>query len=207
MQDTGSGNEPVALWSTLYALKRLPRTGWVDRGIPVAEVESVADHSFFTILIAWVVAHDDSSLDANRVLQLALIHDVAEAIAGDLPPYDPQDIPADPESRRAFFSVRRDRTPDNRARKDAIEAEASAQVMAMLPESVREAWHQLWHEYEAQESPEAQLVKQVDKLEAFIQSRLYAPSFPDAPVEGFADMARQGITHPLLVPIRDAFLD
>jgi putative hydrolase of HD superfamily len=207
MAGAGSGNEPMALWSTLYALKRLPRTGWVDRGIPLAEVESVADHSFFTMLIAWVASHDDASLDANRVLQLALIHDVAEAIAGDMPPYDPEDIPTDPEARRAFFAVRRDRTPGNRARKDAIEAEAATKVMAMLPESVRDTWQRLWNEYEAQESPEAQLVKQVDKLEAFIQSRLYAPRFPDAPVEGFADMARQAITHPLLVPIRDAFLD
>jgi putative hydrolase of HD superfamily len=159
------------------------------------------------MLIAWVAAHDDASLDANRVLQLALIHDVAEAIAGDMPPYDPEDIPADPEARRAFFAVRRDRTPGNRDRKDAIEAEAATKVMAMLPESVRDTWQRLWNEYEAQESPEAQLVKQVDKLEAFIQSRLYAPRFPDAPVEGFADMARQAITHPLLVPICDAFFD
>ncbi len=207
MTVTDGGHEGSALWATLYVLKRLPRTGWVDRGIPVAEVESVADHSFFTMLIAWVAAHDDPSLDTDKVLQLALIHDVAEAIAGDLPPYDPEDIPADPNARRAFFSVRRDRTPENRMRKAAIEAEAAATVLTMLPESIRDTWQQLWHEYEAQESPEAHLVKQVDKLEAFIQSRLYAPRFPDAPVDGFADMARQAITHPLLVPIRDAFLD
>lgn len=201
------GTNPQAqLWKTLYQLKALPRTGWVDRGIPAAEVESVADHSYFSMLIAWVVAYDDDSIDANKVLQLALIHDAAEAIAGDIPPYDPEDIPTDPEFRRAFFSVRLNRTPENKARKDATESAAAEEILAMLPESVRVIWEDLWQEYAAQKSSEARLVKQVDKLEAFIQSRLYAEEYPDAPVIGFTDMARQAIDHPLLIPIRDAFL-
>lgn len=194
------------LWKTLYQLKLTPRTGWVDRGIPANQSESVADHSFFTMLIAWVVAHNDSSVDSNRVLQLALIHDAAEAIAGDIPPYDPADIPDDPAERRAFFSVRLNRSPENAARKRVIEAEAAEQVMALLPESIRPTWQELWREYEQQQTPEAQLVKQVDRLEAFIQSRLYAEQHPDAPVIGFADMARNAIDHPLLMEIRDAFL-
>ena len=207
MTNSENSHNEMLLWTTLYKLKSLPRTGWVDRGIAAEAAESVADHSYFAILIAWVVAQGDLSLDANRVLQLALIHDVAEAIAGDLPPYDPADVPADPDERRQFFNVQRDRSPENRARKEAIEADAAAKIMVMLPGSVRHTWQDLLHEYEVQQTPEAQLVKQVDRLEAFIQSRLYASQFPHAPVEGFADMARKTITHPLLIPIRDAFLE
>ncbi len=199
-------NKILGLWKTLYHLKSIPRTGWVDRGIPAAEAETVADHSFFTMLIAWVVAHDDTSLDAEKVLQLALIHDVAEAIAGDIPPYDPEDIPTDAQERRAFFAVRRNRTPENKARKDALEQEATDKILAMLPDSILPVWQGLWREYEEQITPEARLVKQVDKLEVFIQSRLYAEQYPEAPVIGFADMALQAIDHPLLVSIRDAFL-
>ena len=77
----------------------------------------------------------------------------------------------------------------------------------MLPDSILPVWEELWREYEEQITPEARLVKQVDKLEVFIQSRLYAEQYPDAPVIGFADMARQAIDHPLLVGIRDAFLE
>lgn len=196
----------LLLWTTLYRLKDIPRTGWVDRGIPAGVAESVADHSFGTMLIAWIVAQDESDLDANKVLQLALIHDVAEAIAGDLPPYDPEDIPTDPEERWQFFGVRRNRSPENAVRKHVIEAEAAQAILAILPDRVRATWQELWNEYEAQITPEAQLVKQVDRLEAFIQSRIYAPRFPDAPVHGFAGHIREAITHPLLIPIRDAFL-
>lgn len=205
MAGTDHAND-VLLWTTLYRLKTIPRTGWVDRGIPAAEAETVADHSLLTALLSWVAAHGDSTLDTNRVLQMAMIHDTAEAIAGDIPPYDPQDIPADPEERRAFFAVRRIRTPENAERKRAIEEHAATQLINLIPAGVREEWQSLWDEYEAQATPEAQLVKQVDKLEAFLQSRLYAAQYPDAPVEGFTDMALQAITHPLLVPIRDAFL-
>lgn len=199
-------NPELGLWKTMYALKTLPRTGWVDRGIPANEAESVADHSFFTLLLAWVVAHNDASIDRNRVLQLAMIHDTAEAIAGDIPPYDPAEIPTDPDARRAFFGVRRNHTPESKARKNAIEHAAFEQLMAMVPDSARDEWRMLWDEYEAQETAEARLVKQIDRLEVFIQSRMYAESHPDAPVAGFADMAREAIDHPLLVGIRDAFL-
>ena len=78
--------------------------------------------------------------------------------------------------------------------------------MSMLPVSIKAAWQELWHEYEQQETPEARLVKQADMLEVFIQSRLYAEQYPDAPVIGFSDMARSAIDHPLLIEIRDAFL-
>lgn len=195
------------LWTTLYQLKSVKRTGWLDRGIPAADTESVADHSFFMMLIASVVAGNDRTIDATKVLQLALVHDLAEAIAGDIPPYDPEDIPENEEARRAFFAVRRVGSPENRARKQAIEAAAAEQILAMLPPSIHDSWEDLLHEYEERITPEAQLVKEIDRLEVFIQSRLYAGQFPDVPVDGFADMARETITHPLLIEIRDAFLE
>lgn len=206
MDDTKMTGD-LLLWTTLYRLKSLPRTGWVDRGIPAVEAESVADHSFFTMLIAWIVAQDDSSVDTDRVLKLALVHDVAESIAGDIPPYDATDIPEDADERREFFAVRKERSPENKARKDAIEGAAAVELMEMLPDAVKDSWQNLWHEYESQETAESRLVKEVDRLEAFVQSRLYAQQYPDAPVSGFTDMATQAITHPALVMIRDAFLD
>lgn len=206
MQPGTDGTTNLQLWKTLYQLKSVPRTGWVDRGIPATEAESVADHSFFMMLILWIVAQGDATLDTSKVLQLAMIHDTAEAIAGDIPPYEPEEIPTDPQERWVFFGERKVATPENRARKVAIEEAAARDLIALVPEAVRASWQALWDEYEAQESAEAVLVKQVDRLEVFIQSRMYAEQYPDVPVHGFADMARQSIDHPLLVPIRDAFL-
>jgi putative hydrolases of HD superfamily len=195
----------LALFRTLGNLKRTPRTGWLDRGIPGPEVESVADHMLLTALMAWMLALDDPDLDADRVLKLAVIHDIAEAIVGDIPPYAPEDIPdrADAEALRAFFSVRRLASPEAEAEKHEAEHAAAHELLGHLSESIRNEIHSLWEEYESRATPEAQFVKDVDRLEAFLQARDYQRRYPEVPLEGFTDMAVKGITHPILTAIRD----
>lgn len=192
-------------FTTLLALKTTPRTGWIDRGISSPLAESVAEHSFQTALIAWMVAlaHPEGGLDADRVLKLALVHDLAEALIGDLPPYDPAEIPTDPDERRAFFAVRRLRAPEQAAAKRAAEADATAALLARMPESVREEVGALLHEYEARETPESRFVKEVDALETYLQARAYAARHPNVPLDGFTDMAMHAIADPALAAVRD----
>ena len=196
----------VTLFRTLERLKRTPRTGWVDRGVRPADVESVADHSLLTALIAWFAARLDPELEADRVLKLALIHDLAEALVGDAPPYEPHEVPPrdDIDALRAFFSVRHLRTPENAARKRAAEDAAVAKLTALMPDEFAAEFRALWSEYEAQATPEARFVKQVDRLEAYLQSLTYAAAHPALPLWGFTDMAEKEIDHPALVAIRDA---
>jgi putative hydrolase of HD superfamily len=194
-----------ALFAHLLHLKSLKRTGWLDRGVPPEEVESVADHTTLTALIAWLVALDDPDLDANRVLQLALVHDLAESIAGDPTPYERDEIPpaSDPAAVRAFFSVRHPRSAASRERKEQTEADAMIRLAGLLPEIAAGELAALWEEYEGQSTVEARFVKQVDLLEAYLQSRDYAERFPELPFDGFGLQAEQEITHPVLVGIRD----
>ena len=64
-------------------LKRTPRSGW--QFLAGAASESVADHSFRVAMIAFVLSRlDDDALDADRVLRLALVHDLPEARTSDL---------------------------------------------------------------------------------------------------------------------------
>ena len=63
-------------------LKRTPRSGW--HFLPGAEGESVAEHVFRMTMIAWVLARLDDGADLDRVLQLALFHDLPETRTGDL---------------------------------------------------------------------------------------------------------------------------
>ncbi len=67
-------------------LKSVHRQGWIDRGVP--NPESSADHSWSLALFAWLIACTREDLDANRVLLLALVHDLPEALAGDATPFD-----------------------------------------------------------------------------------------------------------------------
>jgi putative hydrolase of HD superfamily len=199
----------IALFGHLNDLKSLKRTGWLDRGVPPAEVESVADHTALTSMIGWLVALDDPDLDAARVLQLALIHDLAESIAGDPTPYDREQIPAATDIRavRAFFSVRHPRSTQSRLVKQVAEQAAMEHLTGLMPNLAATEVVTLWQEYEEQTTPEARFVKQIDLLEAFLQSMDYVDRFPDLPFTGFRIQAQEEITHPVLAAIRDARLN
>ena len=56
------------------------------------------------------------------------------------------------------------------------------------------------------ESLEARFVKQVDRLETFLQSRLYLDSDPTLPMASFYQEVLETIDDPLLAAIRDAAL-
>ena len=61
-------------------LKKTPRTGFQFLG---SGGESVADHSFRTAIIGYVLAKDDTAADLHRVVLMCLFHDLAEARTGD----------------------------------------------------------------------------------------------------------------------------
>jgi len=68
----------------LVPLDALPRTGWALAG--VAHPESVAAHSLGTALVALALAPRVAPpLDVDRTVTLAVVHDVPEALLGDLP--------------------------------------------------------------------------------------------------------------------------
>lgn len=197
------------LFAVVARLKSIRRQGWIDRGIPVAEAESVADHTFMTACMAWLLALDDDTLDASRVLQLAIVHDLAESITGDIVPYALADIP-DPSDREAFerfFSERKLATAEAARDKAAAESRAMDELLQRLPPGTSAAVRSLWDEYEQRATPEARFVKELDRLDAFLQARRYASAFPEVPVSGFTDMAVTAIDHPLIAAIRDAELE
>jgi len=185
-------------------LKRLPRTGWLHCGVPAAEVESVADHAFRTSVLAWLGAAAVPELDRDRVLKLALVHDLAEALAGDPTPYDPDEIPTgDPAARAAFLNRRHVRSESRHAAKHAAEVAAMTELLTDLPPALAEEVRTLWEEVEGHTSPEARFVKGTDRLERFLQSREYLAADGDRPMDSFAADA-DGIAEPALADLRDA---
>jgi putative hydrolase of HD superfamily len=62
-------------------LKRIPRSGFHFLG---SGRESVAEHTFVTIFIGYVLAKLHPEADDHKILQMCLIHDLSEARIGDL---------------------------------------------------------------------------------------------------------------------------
>jgi putative hydrolase of HD superfamily len=200
----------LALAHRLAKLKRVSRTGWLDRGVAAGDVESVADHSFGTALLAWACAlerqREGAALDPQRVLLLALIHDLPEADTGDAPPYDPASLPDDPGDLRAFLDRRHIRDDARDTAKRAQEDAVMQELLHVLPDTTGSALGEIWRELRQGTSEEARFVKQIDRLETFLQSRQYLRSHPDLPVDSFRREVLETIEDPLLQSIRDAAL-
>jgi putative hydrolases of HD superfamily len=193
-------------------LKSIPRTGWLDRGVPPIQVESVADHSVGVALLAWGCAlqrrAEGAAINPERVLMLAILHDFAEAETGDLTPYDPAAIPDEhePAARRAFLETHHRRDPDRAAAKRAAEDAAVQELLATLPDAARSELLTVWDELRVGASSEARFVKQVDRLETFLQSRRYLQDDSTLPMASFRQEVFESIDDPLLSAIRDAAL-
>ena len=63
------------------ALKHTYRSAWTSKGEP----ESVAAHTWRLALMALVFAPSFPDIDLLRLLKICLIHDLGEAINGDIP--------------------------------------------------------------------------------------------------------------------------
>jgi putative hydrolase of HD superfamily len=120
-------------------LKRTPRSGWQFLG---SGNESVADHVFRTVMIGFVLARIDGSVDVDRVIRLALVHDLPEARTGDLNYMNQKYVKSD-------------------------EAAATDDLVRGLP--FGEEIHELLQEYRDEASSEALLAHDADQIELLLQ--------------------------------------
>lgn len=130
-------------------LKQLYRQGWLRRDVPPHLAESVAEHTFGVALLALFLLPQFPHLDAQTVLSMALIHDLGEAIAGDFTPED------------AIH-------PDDKHHREADGVRA---IVRNLPNGA--ALLDMWERYERNDTPEAQFVRQLDRLEMALQAFVY----------------------------------
>ncbi|XP_059671857.1 5'-deoxynucleotidase HDDC2-like [Gavia stellata] len=140
-----SGGGLLPFLRLLGQLKRVPRTGWVYRN--VAKPESVSDHMYRMAMMALVT--EDKSLNKDRCIRLALVHDMAECIVGDIAPAD--NISKEEKHRR--------------------EEAAMQQLTQLLSEDLRKEIYELWEEYENQCTAEAKFVR----LSSSVQTTIKRP--------------------------------
>ena len=170
-------------------LKSVRRKGWVDRGVP--DAESVADHSYRVALLAWAVARS-RGLDADRALRIALFHDLAEAEVGDETPFDA--ALAEPDFDPARFDAPAPRDAARRAAKHERERAAVEVLADALGPGLGDELRALIGEYGRQDSPEARLVKELDRVETLLQAEEYLLEQPGLPVGSFRhDVESRGL--------------
>lgn len=116
--------------------------------------------------------------DRHRCITMALVHDMAEAIVGDLTP----ECGVSSEAKRQ------------------MEEDAMQVIVRLLPSDTSILVKGLFDEYESGESREAKLVKEIDKLEFLVQTGEYEQS-KQVYLEEFFHSTRHRITNPFLIDL------
>ncbi len=154
-------------------LKRKPRRGWQVHQIK--NPETTAEHIFRVAILAWTLGRK-RKMNLERVIKMALIHDLCEVYAPDLTPYDP----LLPKNKRKIMEVLKKwpkfTTPLKIKRhKDKYKSECRAldKLIAKLPTNLKAEIKSLWLDFEKGLTKEGRFVKQVDKTENLLQGIEY----------------------------------
>ena len=124
-------------------LKNVYRTSWTTDG----SQESTASHTWRLCLSALVFAKHFPELNTERLLKICIVHDLGEAIGGDIPAiYQDANAPKADQERADLITLLQPLADD-----------MQAEIIA------------LWDEYEAAMTLEAKVAKALDKLETLMQ--------------------------------------
>ena len=125
-------------------LKDIPRSGFQFLG---AGNESVAEHSYSTAFIAFVLANIVPDIDGPRLISMCLVHDLSEARIGDLNTVHKEYVRADAD----------------KALRDTVEGLPFGAVL-----------EDLINEFEANHTLEAKLARDADQLALIIDLKALA---------------------------------
>ena len=129
-------------------LKNIPRQGWIEK-LEIDHPESVADHSY-TVSTMSMVLSDLEGLNTEKIIKMALLHDLAESVIGDIIP---------------------NRITNNE--KILKENQAMKQILKNLPDKIAGSYLEIWNDYQNNSSQESNLLHDIDKLEMAFQAKFY----------------------------------
>ncbi len=140
-------------FKTVGKSKRLLRTGWIRE--KVKDPESVAEHSFRTGMLAMVMADKmDYPLDRNKLIKMALLHDLGELTTGDIV-----------VERGIILDV------EKRDEKEKLEKEGIRKTFDLVGEG--DIYAGIFQEMITRDTAEAIFFWQIDKLEMVFQALEY----------------------------------
>ncbi len=153
-------NQILLFLQETIRLKRMLRSGWVYSGVSLADVESVADHSYMITLLTLIIVLDEKSkgneIDLEKVLIMSLIHDLSECNSQDL------------DRRIRKFSVKKYDEFKKELDKNAIKS-----LLDNLPQNLASKIMAYYEEFIKHESIESKIVVEADRLETILQLNDY----------------------------------
>lgn len=196
-------DEILKFFIKIGELKNMPRRGWVLRG--VKNPESIADHSFRVALMAWILG-SKKNLNIEKLIKMALVHDLCEVYAGDITPYDSiltKDKKKMKEVLKTWPRFSEAKKKQLAERKFKKEKEGLEKLIKDLPGKLKNELKVLWLDYEKGLSPEGRFLKQTDRSENLLQSLEYWSKDKSLPQRSWWIQITELFDDPLLLSFAD----
>jgi 5'-deoxynucleotidase YfbR-like HD superfamily hydrolase len=132
--------------------------------------------------MAWVFGREKKELNQEKLLKMALCHELSAVYTGDTTPYD-RILPKDEKERKEVLKkmIRLSRKEkewiflkDYKAEKKALE-----KLTKSLDRSMRKEILDLWHEYRTRNSQEAKFLGQLNILAVLLQGLIYEKRYKE----------------------------
>ncbi len=148
-------------------MKFIPRSGWISHHVRLSDVESVAEHSFLATTIAMLLADEarkvPGELDVEKVLRLATLHDISEALTFDIS-----------HQYLDYLGKKGNRV------KTHLEVNARKRILSWLRPEIARKYGRLLREYSDGKTLEARIVHAADGLDILLQAIAYLrKGYPD----------------------------
>ncbi|KAI9741672.1 MAG: hypothetical protein M1834_000057 [Cirrosporium novae-zelandiae] len=144
-------SSPLPFFHMLELLKTTKREGW--RRFEIQHGESISDHMYRMSIMTMLAPQSlTKRLDVSRCTRMALVHDMAEALVGDITPVD--GIPKPEKSRRES---------------ETMDYFCITLLGNVQGGSAGQEIRALWQEYEDDKTEEAHFVHDIDKMELLLQ--------------------------------------
>ncbi len=180
-------------------LKGRKRRGWLVHQIK--NPESTAEHIFRMAILAWILGKK-KKLNLERIIKMALIHDLCEVYTIDLTPYDP----LLPKNKKKIMEVLK-RWPKftlalkRKKMREKYKAESKAlnKLIAKLPPDLKTEIKNLWLDFEKGLTKEGRFVHQIDKIENLLQGLEYWKKYGKIQHQLWMRWIKEWVDDPVLI--------
>ncbi|KAF2679533.1 HD domain-containing protein 2-like protein, partial [Lentithecium fluviatile CBS 122367] len=163
---------PLPFMHLVQRLKHIPRTGWLRF---IENPESVAAHSYRLDLFGCLAPQD--GVDREKCMFMGLVHDLAEAVVGDIPTY---------------AGVLK----EEKHRREALGFHYICDLLAPSHPEFGKKIISSWKEYEEGKTAEAKWMKEMDKFECMLQASEYEQdTFGEKNLEEFQGLSTKIHSH------------
>lgn len=185
-------------------LRNMPRLYWQMRGMK--KPETVAGHIFSVALLAWIFGREKPGLDMEKLLKMALCHELSAVYTGDSTPYD-ENLPKNQKAKKETLEklprlLKKEKTKrfliDYKAEKNAL-----LKLTSKLEPDVQREIIQLWHEYRQRSSPEGHFLTQLNVLAILIEALLYRQENKKFSVSALWEWAFEICDDPITISLMD----